>query len=173
MWKELKDWLLLVVVFLCVFVVLRLANAAAYDRRTDDVEVDYGRACMALVLYSEQDELSPDGMTIVARVLLNRLADPSNRYGLTLCDVAFQGHQFAGVEGWRYPREPGRVNPVRWDLAMKITNMTIAGTAELPGQCIGKRPVLYFHSGDRAYWSGRLQLLCKVDGHYFYSEKGP
>lgn len=133
-------------------------------------EVDYGRLCIALTVFTEQNRLQPEGMDMVALVILNRLRDDKARYGDTICDVTRQTGQFVGIEALGYPRDPVRTDATRWAMSLRAARRAIAGEAELPGPCVSDKPILYFHSGDRPYWAHSLHFVCKIDGEYFYSE---
>lgn len=133
-------------------------------------ELDYGRACLALAAFSEQNEHQPNGMLMVQLTIINRLQDETSRYGMSICDVVQQSGQFVGLERWPYPRRPWDTNPKRWAMATETADRVINRHYEVPGQCVSDKPVMYFHSGDRPYWSPRLRLVCRVDGHFFYSE---
>lgn len=154
-----------------VFAALALVIAAASFTRCAAAEPDYGRACLALVLYSEQNEMQPNGMLLVGATIMNRLNDPEGRYGLSICDVANQAGQFIGILNWKYPRRPQDTNPVRWAMAMNVANQIIGGQYELPGACTSANPILYFHSGAAPYWTSRYDLVCHIDGHFFYAER--
>lgn len=134
-------------------------------------EIDYGRACLALVAFSEQNEEQAEGMGLVITTILNRLNDEKGRYGVSICDVVAQSGQFIGIERWKYPRRPQDTNPRRWFVAVAMATLVTSGNYEVPGQCASNKPILYFHSGDKPYWIGSYRLVCKVDGHWFYSEK--
>jgi hypothetical protein len=136
----------------------------------DGEEADFGRLYLALVAFTEQNRHQPEGMDLVVRTVLNRLEDPAARFGLTIADVATQEGQYAGIEALRGPSNPARTDPERWAMALRAARRAIEGGVELPGPCASDKPILFFHSGDRPYWSPRLHLVCHVDGHYFYSE---
>lgn len=160
--RVLMFWSWLIVLIGVVFIALASSARSA--------ELDYGRTCLALAAFSEQNENQPDGMLLVQVTIINRLIDDENRYGMSLCDVVQQNGQFIGVESWPLPRRPWMTNPRRWAMALETADRVIDRRYEVPGQCVSEKPILYFHSGDKAYWSPRLHLVCHVDGHYFYSE---
>lgn len=156
-------------------ILYRLALAAAFAIAGIGLcragERDYGRACLALAAFSEQNENQRDGMLLVAVAILNRVNDERGRYGVSICDVVNQSGQFIGIQNWHYPRRPEDTNPARWAIALDVAGRAIDRRYELPGACVSKNPILYFHSGDRPYWTKSYDLICFVDGHYFYAER--
>lgn len=152
-------------------IALTLLIAIVHVKTSKADELDYGRTCLALAAFGEQNEQQPEGMLLVQLTIINRLLDDENRYGMSICDVVQQNGQFIGYEKLPLPRRPWISNPGRWAMAMETADRVIDRRYEIPGPCVGDSPILYFHSGDRAYWEPRLQLECYVDGHYFYSER--
>lgn len=132
-------------------------------------ERDFGLECLAMVAYTEQNELQPEGMGLVARTVLNRVQD--NRFSGSICSVTTELGQFEGLTVYPVPRSPGHDNPRRWAQALRAASGAIQGWEEMPGHCLSDKPILWFHSGPRPAWANQKLLVCYADGHYFYSDR--
>lgn len=133
-------------------------------------ETDYGTSCLALIAFTEHNALQPEGMKLVVRVALNRMAD--GRWPNEPCHVMSQAAQFSGIGPWNYPRVPQDISQRRWQMALHAVGHVNSGTYEVPGQCASESPLLWFHA---VYvspsWAAAYTPVCTIDDHIFYSEK--
>lgn len=125
------------------------------------------RWCAAATVYGEARGESELGQAMVAKVILNRVAD--DRWPNTICGVAAQHAQFAG-----YDRAQLRnLDNTAWRNAERITDAVLEGQFS-PGRC---GTATHFHNttADSPSWARapRMQRLCRVDNHIFYREAKP
>jgi len=120
---------------------------------------DYGRTCLALVMFGEARSDGEAGMREVGRVVLRRVLDPQERFGGDICTVATDREQFLVFASWRTPRHPERMDAREWAQARKIAGELIAAGPDRAdeGPCPG---ALYFNQTAGA-------AICKIGVHYF------
>lgn len=109
-------------------------------------------ACLASVVYHEARGEPFEGQTAVAQVVLNRVR--SRHFPASVCEVAFQPHQFTGLSGIKY-------NKKTFDVALKVYTGTIKN----------KTTATHFH----AYYvepswasSKKKVFLGRIGNHLFY-----
>lgn len=121
------------------------------------------RSCATAAVYGEARGESELGQAMVAKVILNRVAD--KRWPGSVCAVVAQHRQFAGY----HAVTPGAQSTVAWRNAENIVDAVLAGQFS-PGSC-GR--ATHFHAS-WAYpaWatSRRMKRLCRIDSHIFYLE---
>ena len=128
-------------------------------------EPDHGRICLALVAFSEARNQGDEGMAEVMRVVLNRVNQQREAWGLSICDVVNKKGQFVGVEDWPYPRQPERIDAAMWARALELAGLLIEGKALRNPVCYG---ATHFDQGGN---KAGLVKICTVKDHAFYVEK--
>ena len=116
--------------------------------------------CLALVVYTEARGEPLDGQLLVAEVVINRVQ--SERYPDTVCAVAFEQHQFSGLNVTP-DLEEVFVDPA-WQ-----TSVDIAYDA-LSGNTLGTTATHFHNTKKTPYWARKMTLLGKYGGHIFYKE---
>lgn len=150
--------------------IVGLCLSLAYCSTARAEETDYGTSCLALIAFTEQNKMQPEGMKLVVLVALNRMRD--RRWPGTPCEVMEQEAQFSGIGPWGYPRLPWLINRARWQMALHAVWHVTGGTYEVPGQCVSERPLLWFHAVYvKPAWAASYTPVCIVDDHIFYSER--
>lgn len=124
-------------------------------------ERDYGRTCLALVMFAEARSDGIAGMREVGRVVLRRVVDPQERFATDICGVAMDPDQFVAFRVWKPPRRPEYMDRQAWNAAQAIADELLRDGANGTdtGPCIG---ALYFNQTQRG------SALCRVGVHYFY-----
>jgi spore germination cell wall hydrolase CwlJ-like protein len=113
--------------------------------------------CIALAVFSEARGEPIAGQIAVASVVLER--------GRDTCAVIAEPGQFEGVYNWPYPRQPERIDPHAWGVALGVAHSVLAGV-ESP--CPGS---YYFHkAGMQRSWA--KGTACVVGNHAFYGRNG-
>lgn len=128
-------------------------------------EIDHGKLCLALVAFSEARNQGDEGMLEAMRVVLNRVNQQREVWGLSICDVVNKKGQFAGVENWPYPRRPERIDAAMWARALELADLLIEGKAPRNPGCYG---ATHFDQGGN---KEGLVKICQVKDHAFYVEK--
>lgn len=131
----------------------RCAPAAPLEYR------DYGRTCLALVMFGEARSDGEAGMREVGRVVLRRVLDPQERFGADICSVATDREQFLVFATWRVPRQPERTDPKEWAIAERLAAELVGAGPEAAdvGPCPG---ALYFNQTPG-------KAICHIGVHYF------
>lgn len=125
-------------------------------------EKDHGRQCLALVGFAEARGEGDIGMAAAMQTVLNRVSDPAQRWGDSICAVVQQPGQFIGVEGWSYPRHPELSDLAAWQRAQDMADALIAGTGPELGACRGAT------SFDQGGAGPELRQICRLGLHFFY-----
>ena len=116
--------------------------------------------CLALVVYTEARGEPLDGQLLVAEVVLNRVQ--SERYPDTVCSVAFEPHQFSGLNVTP-DLEAVFVDPA-WQTSVDIAVEALQDASFGSG-------ATHFHNNKKTpYWARKMTLLGKYGGHTFYKE---
>ena len=113
--------------------------------------------CMAVAIYFEARGEPIDGQMLVAKTIINRVAD--ERWPDTVCEVVKQPHQFSFYSD-------GKSDTPR-DAEAYATALEVAAVA-LSGDHLWSGP-LYYHTLDvRPVWRHALQPIGVVGSHIFY-----
>jgi len=113
--------------------------------------------CLALAIFGEARGESIAGQIAVASVVLER--------GRDACAVIEAPGQFEGIYRWPYPRQPERIDPRAWGVALGVAHSVLAG-ARSP--CPGANS---FHEVSiKPYWA--TGEACVVGRHAFYKDRG-
>jgi len=116
--------------------------------------------CLALVVYTEARGEPLDGQLLVAEVVLNRVQMES--YPDTVCDVAFEPHQFSGLNTTP-DLEAVFVDPA-WQTSINVAIEALEDTTLGSG-------ATHFHNNKKTpYWARKMTLLGKYGRHTFYKE---
>ena len=116
--------------------------------------------CLALVVYTEARGEPLDGQLLVAEVVINRVQ--SERYPDTVCAVAFEQHQFSGLNTTP-DLEEVFVDPA-WQTSVDIAVEALQDTSFGSG-------ATHFHNTKKTpYWARKMTLLGRYGGHIFYKE---
>lgn len=109
--------------------------------------------CVALAVFSEARGEPIAGQIAVASVVLER--------GRDTCAVIEAPGQFAGVYTWPYPRQPERIDPQAWGVALGVAHSVLNG-ARSP--CPGS----YYFMENRLQRPWAKGPACVVGNHSFY-----
>lgn len=116
--------------------------------------------CLALVVYTEARGEPLDGQLLVAEVVLNRVQ--SEAYPDTVCSVAFEPHQFSGLNV-APDLEAVFVDPA-WQTSVDIAVEALQDASFGSG-------ATHFHNNKKTpHWARKMTLLGKYGGHTFYKE---
>jgi len=116
--------------------------------------------CLALVVYTEARGEPLDGQLLVAEVVLNRVQSES--YPDTVCAVAFEPHQFSGLNPVP-DLEKILVDPA-WETSIDIATDTLQGAT------LGLGATHYHNNTVTPFWTKKLEPLGKFGNHLFYKE---
>lgn len=125
--------------------------------------------CLALVVYTEARGEPLDGQLLVAEVVINRVQ--SERYPDTVCAVAFEQHQFSGLNVTP-DLEEVFVDPA-WQTSVDIAIETLAQRSEhtaLQDTSFGSGATHFHNTKKTPYWARKMTLLGRYGGHIFYKE---
>ena len=115
-------------------------------------------ACLARNVYYEAKADDPVGQLAVAQVTLNRVR--LGTWGNTICKVVYAKGQFS----WTSRKKLVKPKGTKWEQSQAIAMKALRGA-----KVRGLEKAHSFHSGKRPKWSGRLKLVKKAGGHFFYS----
>lgn len=120
----------------------------------------FSTLCLALVVYVEARGEPLDGQMLVAEVVLNRTK--SEDYPDTICEVAFEPHQFSGIDG--------NLDLVTifedkaWDTSVDVA------TEALAGHTLGTKATHYHNAKVKPCWIDSMDKLGVYGKHTFYEE---
>lgn len=119
--------------------------------------------CITAAVYGEARGESEIGQALVAKTILNRIAD--TRWSRTACEVVMERKQFAGY-GAAWPKTPKDMQT--WQQVEAIVKAVMNDQFH-PGSC---GTATHFHEARiTPAWSRTMRRLCRVDNHIFYLEK--
>jgi len=123
-------------------------------------------ACLTSAIYYEAARESLDGRRAVARVILNRLADPA--FPKTVCAVIYQGSSRATGCQFTFTCDGAlfrRADPKLWRQAAEIAVDALAHPEALP--TLG---ALHYHADYvRPYWAVSMREEVRIGHHVFYA----
>lgn len=93
-------------------------------------------------------------MAAVMDVVINRSTDAKHRWPRTLCGVATQRDQFAGLNYWT-----GHVEPQSWHSAVALADIALTGAPLVPDECRGS---VFFSAQPRT-----KNITCRIGKHTF------
>ena len=115
-------------------------------------------ACLARNVYYEAKADDPVGQLAVAQVTLNRVR--LGTWGNTICKVVYAKGQFS----WTSRKKLVKPKGTKWEQSQAIAMKALKGA-----KVRGLEKAHSFHSGKRPKWTGKLKLVKKAGGHFFYS----
>lgn len=115
-------------------------------------------ACLARNVYYEAKADDPVGQLAVAQVTLNRVR--LGTWGNTVCKVVYAKGQFS----WTSRKKLAKPKGTKWEQSQAIATKALKGA-----KVRGLEKAHSFHSGKKPLWKGRLKLVKKAGGHFFYS----
>ena len=115
--------------------------------------------CLALVVYTEARGEPLDGQLLVAEVVINRVQ--MEQYPDDLCTVAFQPHQFTGLNNTP-SLETIFLDPA-WDTSVEVAYKAIEGDT------LGLGASHYHNTTVTPVWAKRLTVLGQYGNHIFYT----
>lgn len=124
--------------------------------------------CLAKAVYFEARSESELGQLAVAKVVLNRVKDPS--YPKTICGVVYQGSDRRNSCQFSFACDgvPDEVKSKEaWDQSKRIAQKAIAGDQTI--RIIGAA-TNYHADYVRPKWAKEMRKLIKIGRHIFYSE---
>lgn len=124
--------------------------------------------CLAKAVYFEARSESELGQLAVAKVVLNRVKDPS--YPKTICGVVYQGSDRRNSCQFSFACD-GIADEVKskaaWDRSKKVAQKAIAGDQTI--RVIGAA-TNYHADYVRPKWAKEMRKLIKIGRHIFYSD---
>jgi len=127
---------------------------------------DPSLACLTSAIYYEAAREPLDGQRAVARVVLNRLADPA--YPKTICAVIYQGSSRATGCQFTFTCDGAlfrRADPRLWQQAAGIAADALTHPEALP--MLG---ALHYHADYvRPYWAASMREEVRIGHHVFYA----
>lgn len=114
--------------------------------------------CLARNVYHEARAGDPVGQLAVAQVTLNRVR--LGTWGNTVCKVVYAKGQFS----WTSRKKLAKPKGVKWKQSQAIAMKALKGA-----KVRGLEKAHSFHSGKKPLWRGRLKLVKRAGGHFFYS----
>lgn len=128
------------------------------------------QTCLARAVYFEARSETDLGQLAVARVILNRVKDPS--YPKTICGVVYQGADRPNQCQFSFAcdgesDEPG--NRSQWKQAQAVATRAMAGGDTETASIMGA--ATHYHADYvRPKWSYSLRRLIKIGRHIFYAD---
>lgn len=123
--------------------------------------------CLALAVYYEARNQSPDAQLAVAEVVINRVDDP--RWPDNICDVVYEDK---GPRAWdcqfSFTCDGKPENPRHkeaWSMARAIADKAMRGDV------LGHGAKWYLASGVSTKWAKRLDIVGNIGDHVFYTDK--
>ena len=124
--------------------------------------------CLARAIYFEARSESEMGQLAVAKVVLNRVKDPS--YPKTICGVVYQGSDRQNACQFSFACDGISDQPrtrVAWDRAKRLASRAIAGDQSI--NILGA--ATYYHADYvTPKWSSSFKRLIKIGRHIFYTD---
>jgi len=138
----------------------QVANAQAVAAPTDPL------GCMTAAIYYEAAREPDAGQQAVARVVLNRLADPA--FPKSVCEVIFQGSARRSGCQFTFTCDGAmlrRTDPALWNRAASAAQTALASPEQLPGLA-----ALNYHADYvRPIWATHMQREARIGRHIFYT----
>jgi hypothetical protein len=124
--------------------------------------------CLARAIYFEARSESEVGQLAVAKVVLNRVKDPT--YPKTICGVVYQGSERPNACQFSFACDGSSDQPksrASWDQSKRIAARALAGDQSI--KILGA--ATYYHADYvTPKWSSSFKRLIKIGRHIFYSD---
>jgi hypothetical protein len=124
--------------------------------------------CLARAIYFEARSESEVGQLAVAKVVLNRVKDPT--YPKTICGVVYQGAERPNACQFSFACDGSSDQPksrASWDQSKRIAARALAGDQSI--KILGA--ATYYHADYvTPKWSSSFKRLIKIGRHIFYSD---
>ena len=125
-------------------------------------------ACLARAVYFEARSESELGQLAVAKVILNRVANP--KFPSSICDVVYQGASKKNSCQFSFACDGRADNPKigkSWAQAKRVAARAIAGASEVK---VISTAVYYHADYVNPKWSSAMKRVIKIGRHIFYRD---